>query len=371
MKIVVASDSFKGCLTSSGVNAAVKEGVLSARPDAQVICLGVSDGGDGFLDSIPGLRRRTVLAHDALMREVSVPYGISSYAGGTVWIESARVIGLTQVKEEDRNPMAATSYGLGEVIREAAGSGFRSFVIGLGGTCTCDAGTGMRQALGWRFSRCDGTPIDVCCGGTLGEIGSWSAEDVPSFIRESAFVVASDVTSPLFGPDGAALMFSPQKGASGPEAHMLEEGIRHFAGRFHEAEGLSMQFPGAGAAGGISAAMVSFLGGKIRSGIDMVLDAQEFDSLTVNADMVITGEGRIDLQTFKGKVPAGILSRANGLPVVAVCGSVTEEALRESPFHRILPVSPAGEPLEKSMDPELTSKRISACIRGLLACDRI
>ncbi len=366
VKIVVASDSFKGCLTSSQVNAAVREGVLSAVSDAEVICLDISDGGEGFLDSVPGLERRTVTVHDPLMREITASYGISSHAGGTAWAESAQAVGLGLLKESERDPMNATSYGLGELILAAAREGCRSFVIGLGGTCTSDAGTGMLQALGWRFFREDGSQIRRCCGRTLRGISTWSAEDVPSYVLESRFVIASDVTSPLYGPEGAALMFSPQKGASRCEAHMLDEGMRRFASKVQDRDGISMQFPGAGAAGGLGAAFVAFLGGKIRSGIDIVLDIHDFEKVIEGADLIVTGEGRIDVQTFKGKVPSGVLSRAHDTPVVAVCGCVTEEALTQNPFKRILPVSPAGEPIEKSMDPELTSKRITACVRGLI-----
>lgn len=366
MKIVVACDSFKGCLTSAQVNAAVREGVLSAAPGAEVVCLGVSDGGEGFLDSVPSLERRTVRVHDPLWREISAAYGVSAYDRGSAWIESAEAVGLGLVKVAERNAMAASSYGLGELILEAAREGCRSFMIGLGGTCTSDAGTGMLQALGWRFFRSDGSQIDRCCGAVLGDISTWTAEDVPSYVLGSRFVVASDVTSPLYGPDGAALMFSPQKGASPEEAHMLDEGMRRFAARVQEGDGISLQFPGAGAAGGLGAAIVSFLGGEIRSGIDIVLDFQDFDGYIKGADMVVTGEGRIDRQTFKGKVPAGVLSRVRGIPVVAICGSASDEALDESPFYRILPVSPVGEPVEISMDPGLTASRISSCIKALI-----
>jgi glycerate kinase len=147
---------------------------------------------------------------------------------------------------------------------------------------------------------------------------------------------------------------------------MLDEGMRRFASKVQDRDGISMQFPGAGAAGGLGAAFVAFLGGKIRSGIDIVLDIHDFEKVIEGADLIVTGEGRIDVQTFKGKVPSGVLSRAHDTPVVAVCGCVTEEALTQNPFKRILPVSPAGEPIEKSMDQELTSKRITACVRGLI-----
>ncbi len=344
MKVISASDSFKGCLSSAEVNAAVERGVLAAVPDAKVLCISISDGGEGFLGAFRNLSIGRCRVPGPMGDPVEARYGI--LPDGTAVVESAEAVGLGLVPREKRNPLVASSRGLGELLVAIAAAGCRKFIVGLGGSATSDGGIGMLEGLGWKFS--DGP--------------DWNGSGVPEWVHESEFTIASDVRSPLCGPDGAALLFSRQKGATVRDSFILEERMKRFGEVVRRKTGFDMQTPGCGAAGGLGGAFMAFLHGKMRSGIDLVLDADGFDGELKDTDLVITGEGRIDSQTLKGKAPAGILRRAGNVPVAAVCGRVAEGIRPERSFCHVMAVSPEGEPMEISMDPDITSRRISEAV---------
>ena len=328
MKVVIACDSFKGCLTSREAGEAAAEGVRLAMPEAETIVVPVADGGEGTVEAIAdalGGRIVNVSVDGPLGAPTEAYYAISRE---TAVIEVAAACGLTLVDESGRNPMIATTYGVGQLIRDAILSGCRRFLIGLGGSATNDAGVGMLRALGWRFFDSDGLEI----GRYAGEVGRISRIDTSMVMPELAecqFTVACDVKNPLVGPLGASHVFGPQKGATPAMADALDQALASFARLASDMYGKDLSsVPGAGAAGGLGFAFLTFLDGSLRPGIDMVLDTLRFDDHIADADLVITGEGRLDLQTLMGKTPAGILRkcRTKDIPIIAIGGSIAENA---------------------------------------------
>lgn len=328
MKVVIACDSFKGCLTSREAGEAAAEGVRLAMPEAETIVVPVADGGEGTVEAIAdalGGRIVNVSVDGPLGAPTEAYYAISRE---TAVIEVAAACGLTFVDESGRNPMIATTYGVGQLIRDAILSGCRRFLIGLGGSATNDAGVGMLRALGWRFFNSDGLEI----GRYAGEVGRISRIDTSMVMPELAecqFTVACDVKNPLVGPLGASHVFGPQKGATPAMADALDQALASFARLASDMYGKDLSsVPGAGAAGGLGFAFLTFLDGSLRPGIDMVLDTLRFDDHIADADLVITGEGRLDLQTLMGKTPAGILRKCQtkDIPIIAIGGSIAENA---------------------------------------------
>lgn len=354
MKYILAIDSFKGCLSSSEAEAAVENAIREAVPDADVVCLPVSDGGEGMLDaflSLSGGSRQKAFVHDAMMRRVEAEYGIDP--DGTAFIESAASCGLTLIEPELRSPMRATSYGVGELVAGAVRRGCRSFVVGLGGSAVSDAGIGMLRALTDAFA--DGGTMDDALHGVLGQC---------------RFTLASDVRNPLYGPDGAACVYAPQKGALPSDVAILDDRARRFAGFSARHFGYDRSSePGAGAAGGLGYAFMQYLGATVRSGADLLLDMAGFDSMLVGASCVITGEGRADRQTLMGKLPARVLSRARtaGVPVWLIAGSVDDASiLLESGFTRVEAVSPASMDTAEAMHPDTARANISETIKRMM-----
>ena len=334
-KIVIACDSFKGCLTSKEVNEALGEMSGERRVKnsvADIVTLEMSDGGDGMLDaflSAMGGERVAMHAHDALMRWIDAEYGI---ANDTAIIEIAQTAGLALIEPEQRNPMKATSWGVGEMILHAYRHGVRHFIVGLGGSATSDCGIGMLKAMG---------------------------DDWKKIRRDCTFVMASDVTNPLCGPHGAAHVFAPQKGADATMVEMLDARARRFAevsGRHFSYDRSEM--PGAGAAGGLGYAFLQYLNAEFRSGAELLLETMDFDHLVADAELVVTGEGHSDRQTLMGKLPLRILQhvrRVTGKAQVwLVSGGVSDmDELQAAGFDRIIAVTPDDMPLEKAMRPEI------------------
>ena len=287
-KIIVAIDSFKGCLTSAEANQAASEGVLDKMPDAKVVQVPVSDGGEGFMEAFQaamGGELVEVNVKDPLMRTIVAQYLMQD---DTAVIEIAKASGLTLLSPEERNPMVATSYGTGQLVVDAVRKGCKRIIVGLGGSATSDCGIGMLQAIIAAFAK----------------HGNW--DDVRE-LDDVRFTIATDVTNPLCGENGAAYVFAPQKGAS-PE---MVEGLDARAKRFAEASAKHLgrdcqNNPGAGAAGGLGYAFLQYMNADCRSGIDLLLDTIHFDDLLSDADLVITGEGSADRQTLMGKLPFGI-----------------------------------------------------------------
>lgn len=354
MTITLAFDSFKGSLRSDEVADAFEEGLRTVLPDCEVRKAYVADGGEGTMEaivkSLNGSFIETTVS-DPIGRAVKARYGIIDN-GQTAVIEMAVASGLTLLKPEERNPMHTTTYGTGELIADAISRGCRRFLVGIGGSATNDGGTGMLSALGFRFLDKERNTLKGC-GGTLAEIASIDASQAMSELKDCEFIIACDVTAPLYGPNGAAHIFAPQKGANKEMVAQLDAGLRNFASAIYQFNGKDVaHIPGGGAAGGMGAGMYALLNSRLERGIDMVLNAIRFDDIITGSDLVVTGEGRIDRQTVMGKAPSGILRRASaqGIPVIAIGGRVEWcDELRQSGFAKILEASNPDMPKEKAM----------------------
>lgn len=360
-KITVASDSFKGSLSSLQVADAVEEGIHMVYPDCIVQKVNVADGGEGTMEALRqtlGGRVIEVEVADPLGRTVTSPY-VMLDDGHTAVLEMSAASGLPLLKPSERNPMLTSTYGTGQLIADALGKGCRKFLVGIGGSATNDAGMGMMRALGCRFLDSEGRELDGT-GGTLSKVEEIDLSSLAEGLKDSEFIVACDVDSPLYGPKGAAYVFSPQKGADENMVKSLDEGLRHFSSVVKTATGKDVSdLPGAGAAGGLGGGMVAFLNARLEKGIEMVLDAISFDSMIQGSDLVITGEGRVDFQTLTGKTPFGVLNRAQkqGIPVVAIGGSVTLDAedVEKAGFKGAYAVTPEGMPLEEAMKTDVAA----------------
>ena len=323
-KVILAIDSFKGCLASEEVEAVVAETIRRKFPACEVRCLPVADGGEGMLSVLvraTGGRLIPVEAHDPLMRPIQARYGVLG-DGETAVIEMAEASGLPLLTEQERNPMLTTSFGTGELIRHALRSGYRKLLVGIGGSATCDGGMGMLQALGLRFY--DGSGKELRQGGAVMEqVVRVDSRQRERALEEAQITVACDVQNPFCGAEGAAFVFAPQKGATPEQVVRLDKGLRHWAEVVFQTTGKDIRLlPGAGAAGGMGGALHAFLHASLQPGIELLLDAVHFEEELANADLVITGEGRADRQTLMGKVPAGVLHRAlsQGVKTVLLAG---------------------------------------------------
>ena len=358
-KIIIACDSYKGCLTSREVNEAIASGVKewnaedaasgienvdSEDASPEIICLEMSDGGEGMLDAFLSAmkgERVSIHAHDALMRWIEAEYGI---VNDTAIIEIAQTAGLALIEPEQRNPFKATSWGVGEMILNAYRRGVRHFIVGLGGSATSDCGIGMLKAMG---------------------------DDWKKIRQECSFVLASDVTNPLCGENGAAHVFAPQKGADAEMVEMLDARAWKFAEVSAKHFGYDRsEVPGAGAAGGLGYAFLQYFGAEVSAGAELLLREIGFDEMIRDADLVITGEGHSDRQTLMGKLPQRILEHVlknkatTDQQIWLVSGGVSEkQALLDAGFDQVLAVSPQNMDLEEAMNPEIAKRNIANAIR--------
>jgi glycerate kinase len=330
MKIVIAPDSFKESLTAMEVAAAIEAGFREVFPEAQYQKVPVADGGEGTVQAMidaTGGQRIELTVTGPLGEPVKAFYGLTGGEPVAV-IEMAAASGLELVAPESRNPMLATSFGTGELIRAALDAGARRFVLGVGGSATNDGGAGMIQALGVRLL--DRQGIELAPGGAeLARLDRIDASGLDARVADCSFDVACDVSNPLVGPQGASAVFGPQKGASEAMVRELDANLRHYARVIERELGRDVaDVPGAGAGGGIAAAMMVFLGGRLRPGVDIVTEAVGLERAVRDADLVITGEGRIDGQTIQGKTPMGVarLAQAAGTPVIAIGGCLGRDA---------------------------------------------
>lgn len=326
-KCVVVSDSFKGTVSSREICAIAQQVIPRHFPACKVVCIPVADGGEGTVDCFVqamGAQRVGVTVTNALGEKVAAAY---ARLGELAIIEMAAAAGLPQVGAL-RCPGTATTYGVGELIAHAAHSGCKRILLGLGGSATNDGGCGCAAALGVGFLDADGQSF-VPVGDTLGRIARIDTAEAEALLRSVEITVMCDVTNPLYGPTGAAYVFAPQKGADAEKVKSLDAGLRHFGDVIRSQYGLDVSaMPGAGAAGGMGAGCVALLGGTIQSGIDAVLDVTGFDRQLEGADLVITGEGRIDSQSAGGKVISGVArrTRAKGVPLIAIAGGIADSA---------------------------------------------
>ena len=329
MKIVIAADSFKGSLSSAEAGQAAAAGILRAMPDADVRVYPVADGGEGTAEAlVSGLHGayRTVTVSDPLGRPVPARYGI--LPDGTAVIEMAAASGLPLLTVSERDPMHTTTYGFGELIADAVQQGCRRFLLGIGGSATNDCGIGCLQALGFGFLDADGQQVSFGAAG-LAKVQQISTDSIIPALRECEFRVACDVRNPLCGESGCSRIFAPQKGADPDMVSDMERSMRRFADLVRsEIPDADDAFPGSGAAGGLGFALRVFLHAVLSPGIETVIRMTGLESAIRSADVVVTGEGRLDAQTVLGKVPAGIAAAAKryGIPVIAFCGCTGDGA---------------------------------------------
>jgi len=381
MKILLAPDSFKGCLTAWEVADALAAGLRRVHPACDPVFLPVADGGEGFCEAVLSARGGEWVQADAvdpLGRPMEARYAV---CGDTAVIEVAAASGLPLLRSGERHPLQTTSFGTGLLIRDALDRGCRNMLIGLGGSATHDAGTGLLSALGFRFLDASGKELPGI-GASLGRIAGIDRSGAHPALAGTQFTAACDVDTPLFGPSGAAEVFAPQKGATPEEVRLLDAGTAAFAEVIrrempdqvghdektvgHDGETVGQDVKGYGAAGGIGWALHTMLGAQLESGIDLVLDAAGFDTLLRDAALVITGEGRLDGQTARGKAAAGILRRAQraGVPVAAVCGRIAPGPAL--PFSRILALADDSIPDSTAMRPGWARGRIAEAASSII-----
>ncbi len=329
MKFLFASDSFKGSLTSEQQIDLLTQAAQEIFPGCECAGVPMADGGEGTVDTVitvTGGELRRVKVHGPLMEEVTAAYGI--FNGDSAIIEMVAASGLPMVPEDLRNPLNTTTYGTGELIKDALSLGLRNITVAIGGSATNDGGMGAMRALGIRFLDADGNELKGV-GADLEKVADIDVSGIDKAVKDASVTVMCDVTNPLTGPDGATYTFGKQKGGTPAILDRLEAGMKHYAGVMREKLGKDVEnMPGAGAAGGLGAALCAYLGANLKSGIETVLDLYHFDDLLTGVDLVITGEGRMDWQSSFGKVPSGVGQRckAKGVPAVALVGGMGKGA---------------------------------------------
>lgn len=353
MKIVIAPDSFKESVSAEKCAAAIKAGFLSVFPQADCVCLPIADGGEGTVTAMveaTGGRVISLMATGPMGEAVPAFYGHNG-AGDTAFIEMAAASGLMLVPAEARDPLLATSYGTGEIIRHALDAGIRHLILGIGGSATVDGGMGMAQALGVRFLDASGENLGYG-GGELARLARIDMSQIDPRLAECRIEVACDVDNPLTGPRGASVVFAPQKGASPAMVEILERGMENYAQVIQMTTGQEVQtLIGGGAAGGMGVAARIFLNATLKPGIDIVIDAVHLDDSIREADLVITGEGRIDSQTTGGKAPLGVarVAQKYGVPVIGIAGVLSEdvEVVHQHGIDAVFSILPALAPLSE------------------------
>ena len=354
MKIVIAPQTFKGSISALDAATAMREGVLEVFPNADTLLVPVADGGDGTLETLvdgSGGEIREAEVTGPMSERRTAQWGAMG-DGVTAVIEMARTSGLALVRLDQRDPLNATTYGLGEIIGEALNNGFRQFIMGIGGSATNDAGAGMAQALGVRLL--DGEGCELRHGGAaLANLAHIDMSRADPRIGVSRFLVACDVNNPMTGPEGASAVYGPQKGATPEMAQTLDDALLHFSKVVSHDIGAEInEMQGAGAAGGLGGGMVAFLGAELRAGVDIVLDAVGLDDALEGADLVLTGEGALDYQTVYSKAPIGVAERARrrGIPVVAIAGTLGDRyrLVHEHGIEAALAITSAPMSLEEA-----------------------
>lgn len=353
MKLIFASDSFKGSLSSKRTAELLTRAAHEVFGECECIGIPVADGGEGtvdaMIDSLDG-ERITVTVHDPLTNRIQASYGI---AGEKAIIEMAAASGLTLVPDVQRDPMNTTTYGTGELILDALGRGCRELYIAIGGSATNDGGMGCMRALGAKFLDRNGNELSGC-GRDLADVAEIDLNDLDKRLSDASVTVLCDVKNPLCGENGATYTFSKQKGATPDTMELLEKGMRNYRDVIMKQFGVDCDtIEGAGAAGGLGAALKVFLNGKMQSGIETVLNLIGFDELLNGADLVITGEGRADMQSLCGKVMQGVglHAKAKGVPVIGLCGSLGDGAklLHDCGITKLIALSDSAESIEDAI----------------------
>jgi glycerate 2-kinase len=355
MKVLICPDKFKECLKANEVAAHIRSGIMKAMPDAECLLLPMADGGEGTVEALVKATRGTIQkanVHDPLMRPIHSYYGISGDAK-TAFIEMAAASGLALLKPEERNPLITTSFGTGELIRHALDKGFNEIILAIGGSATVDGGAGMAQALGIRLM--DEFEQEISRGG--GSLSRLTDIDFSVFdqrLKKCKIYAACDVLNPLTGPKGAACIYGPQKGATNTMVRKLDANLKHFSKVILDLLNTDVEkLEGGGAAGGMGAGIVAFLDGELRPGFELISHMVKLDIWINKADLIITGEGKLDSQTAFGKVPAGVATMAqkSNKPVIAFTGSVNEEPdhFKKMGFKAVIPIADRPLTLQQSI----------------------
>ena len=379
MKVTIAIDSLKGSLSSLEAGKAIGTGVKKAWPEAEVCVRPLADGGEGTVEAVTsamGGEMVTLRVTGPLGEPVDCVYGVIRESRTAV-LEMAGAAGLTLLKDEERNPLKTTTYGVGEVIRDAVKRGCRHFLVGIGGSATNDGGIGMLQALGFGMLDKEGKQVPFGAQG-LAVLERIEDGEVMPELRECTFRIACDVTNPLCGPQGCSAIYGPQKGADAEMIAEMDTWMEAY-GALTEAKypGMDSKMPGCGAAGGIGFAFYAFLGGVLESGIKIVLEETRLDDYVKDADIVVTGEGRLDGQTVMGKAPIGVAKTAKkyGKKVIAFSGSVTKDAIacNQEGIDAFFPILRRIVTLEEAMDADTarenmedTSEQVFRLIRAFM-----
>jgi glycerate kinase len=365
VRIVIAPDGFKGCLSAREVCDALEAGLRQVLPEAKVIKVPIADGGDGtaaVLVEATGGRMVAERVSGPLGTPVVARFGLLGDARTAV-IEMATASGLALIPPARRNPLLTSTYGTGQLVQAALDRGCREFIIGVGGSATNDAGAGVARALGVRFLDASGHELPRATGRSLVRIAHIDMSKLDVRVAASRFRVACDVRNPLYGPHGAAYVYGPQKGATPPMVEELDAGLRHFAALIEKQLGKAVaDLPGAGAAGGLGAGLAAFCNATLEPGAQVVLEVVRLREKAAGADLLLTGEGRLDAQTAFGKGPYAVaqLGRELGVPVAAVAGQVAvpPEELAEWGLVAAWDSSEGLASLEEAMDPRVARERL-------------
>lgn len=365
MKILISIDSLKGSLSSIEAGNAIKKGILKVKEDAQVKILPLADGGEGTVDAlVQGMngKKETIEVTGPIAKKVDATYGLLKNTS-TAIIEIAQASGLTLVPTELRNPLYTTTYGVGEIIKEAINKGYRNFIVGIGGSATNDAGIGMLQALGFEFYDKNNKLVGLG-GKVLNEIRHIKIENRLKELDECKFKIACDVNNPLFGKNGAAYIYGSQKGATSEIIEKLDNGLRNFSKVVKNYLSKDVaNVEGAGAAGGLGFAFLAFLDSKLESGIKIILEEIKLEEELKDADFVITGEGRLDNQTAMGKAPIGVakLAKKYGVKVIGLAGATTEDAVKcnEEGIDAYFSIVNRAMTIEEAMDKATASENMT------------
>lgn len=355
MRFLFASDSFKGTLSSEQIIHLLNESANKIFPGCETMGVPIADGGEGTVDAVIAVTKgeiREIPVHGPLMEETTATYGV--FHGDSAIIEMAAASGLPMVPVEKRNPLNTTTYGTGELIKDALDAGYRKLSIAIGGSATNDGGMGAMRALGIRFLDAEGRELEGI-GSDLEKVADIDVSGIHPAVAEAEITVMCDVNNPLTGPDGATYTFGKQKGGTPEILDRMEAGMKQYAKVIEEKIGKDVdQIAGAGAAGGLGAALCVFLHANLKSGIETVLDLIDFDTLLEGTDLVITGEGRIDWQSAFGKVPSGIGMRCknHGVPAVAIVGGMGTgaEKIYEFGVESIIPTINGAMDIKEALD---------------------
>jgi len=384
MKILIAIDSFKGSLSSKEAGEAIKSGILRVIPDAEVLISPLADGGEGTVETLVealGGSLETVRVKGPLFQEVEARYGIlsdSQYSpkdGKLAVMEMSQASGITLLSPAERNPLKTSSYGVGEMILDAYHKGCHRFLIGIGGSATNDGGIGMLSALGFRFSKENGE--EICpIGEDLKDLARIDDASVPEGLLQCSFQIACDVENPLYGENGASLIYGFQKGGNKELLSQMDLWMKRYSELVKEYNpAANPEAPGSGAAGGLGFAFRSFLQGELKSGVSLILEETKLSEKMQGADLVITGEGRLDEQSAMGKAPIGVakLAKSQDIPVIAFAGAVTvgAKACNQAGIDAYFPILRGISTLEEAMEKETAQNNLADTVEQAIRLYRL